>query len=231
MGCVYWIHLPEHTDILTEGYIGVTSRSANERFAGHLSHAKTGSKVTLSKAIRKYGDKIVVKTLLIADDEYCLDIERKLRPHERIGWNVVAGGGKPPKHVQHTEEAKAKISASLKASQAWRNATRQASAARRGYLHSEAAKSKMKEKAQGRLPWETSRADKAVWAMAGDIFQYWKDNKHLGPTALGKWAGCEKPNALKVMHSKFKNKSWNPLKDPEWLQWSKTLNFKESNIS
>lgn len=189
MGCVYWIHLPEHTNILTEGYIGVTSRSANERFAEHLSHAKSGSKVTLSNAIRKYGDKIVVKTLLIADDEYCLDIERKLRPHGPIGWNVVAGGGKPPKHGKHSEEAKAKISASLKASQTWRNATRQASAARKGYLHSEAAKSKMKEKAQGRLPWETSRADKVVWAAAGEVFQYWQDNQDVGYISLGKKFG------------------------------------------
>lgn len=26
MAYVYWIRLPEHTDILTEGYIGVTSK-------------------------------------------------------------------------------------------------------------------------------------------------------------------------------------------------------------
>ena len=47
--------------------------------------------------MQKYGwDNLVKEVVLIADEDYCLDIENKLRPSDRIGWNIVMGGGKPP---------------------------------------------------------------------------------------------------------------------------------------
>lgn len=50
-------------------------------------------------AIEKYGwDNLVKQQVLIADEKYCLEIETKLRPNGHIGWNIVAGGGTPPKH-------------------------------------------------------------------------------------------------------------------------------------
>ena len=41
-------------------------------------------------------DNLVKEVVLIGDDAYCLDVENKLRPSDKIGWNIVAGGGKPP---------------------------------------------------------------------------------------------------------------------------------------
>ena len=90
---VYWIHHPDHSDMLTQGYIGV-SKNIKTRFS---SHKNRPSNEHLKRAIKKYGwDALVKKVLLIADEAYCLMIEAKLRATDKIGWNVVAGGGMPP---------------------------------------------------------------------------------------------------------------------------------------
>jgi len=225
VGCVYWIHLPTHTNLLTEGYIGVTSRSPSDRFAEHLSEAKRGNSNTLYKAIRKYGDEVVLTTLVSGSEDYCLETERRLRPKERIGWNVVQGGGKPPAHVKHSEQAKAKIAEGVRRSS--NSPARQAAAkVRSGIKRSEDAKIKMREAAKDRLPWEVSKADKSLWARAAEIFQFWQANSHLGYTSLGKHFGLPNKYALQGMYRKFKQ-NWNPLIDHEWLGWIQTLTVKK----
>jgi hypothetical protein len=60
-------------------------------------HFKLVGNPHLKKAIKKYGwDALVKSEILIADEDYCLDIEKKLRPDKSIGWNCAIGGGKPP---------------------------------------------------------------------------------------------------------------------------------------
>jgi group I intron endonuclease len=90
---VYWIHLPEHIDMTIDGYIGV-AKNFEQRMFAHKSCAKTGKEQTLYKAIRKHGwDCLVKQVVAIASDDYCLELEKKLRPKERIGWNIAVGGG------------------------------------------------------------------------------------------------------------------------------------------
>ena len=90
---VYWIHLPEHIDITVDGYVGVAI-DFKQRMSAHKSCAKTGKEQSLYRAIRKYGwDNLIKEIILIADQDYCLYIENKLRPTERIGWNIASGGG------------------------------------------------------------------------------------------------------------------------------------------
>lgn len=134
MAEVYWIRLPEHTDILTQGYIGVTTKTAQERFTSHVNASKLNKKhhLKISYAIRKYGaENLVVQTLVICDDDYSLVLEEKLRPCKEIGWNLAKGGSKPPpregkmsadfckaisertKGVAKSEETKRKISETL----------------------------------------------------------------------------------------------------------------------
>jgi predicted GIY-YIG superfamily endonuclease len=89
---VYWIHLPEQTDVTTQGYVGITHDFEQRMFA-HKSCAKTGKKQTLYKAIRKYGwDNLIKEIILIGDEQYCLEIEKKLRPVEHMAWNIAMGG-------------------------------------------------------------------------------------------------------------------------------------------
>jgi len=98
MAFVYWIHLPEHTDLTSQGYIGFTSKTVEERFKKHSQDSLSTNfrSYTIHNAIRKYGvDNLKVTTLLEGSDEYCLFIESRLRPSENIGWNQAAGGIKP----------------------------------------------------------------------------------------------------------------------------------------
>lgn len=89
---VYWIHKPEHTDILTEGYVGITNKQVSKRWYKHKLDAKEDGSLPVHRAINKYDD-IIFEVILAADNrEYCQDIEKKLRPTINIGWNVAQGG-------------------------------------------------------------------------------------------------------------------------------------------
>ncbi len=215
--------MPEHT--FEQGYIGVSSRGAEARFKEHLSVASNGSTTTLSKAIRKYGDKLIVRTLLKGSEDYCYLMEERLRPHDRIGWNIVRGGGKPPVFRGHSEESKAKIGlGAKKTSQS--AAHKAANEARRGVPRTEESKVKMREAAKGRLPWETSLAKKELWAVADEFYTYFVE-ENCGHIKLEKHFNFP-AYALKAMHSKFKKQNWIPTEDPVWSEWSteyKLTNF------
>jgi len=90
---IYWIHLPEHTDIFTEGYVGV-SKNVKKRF---IDHKNRPSNEHLKNAINKHGwDTLIKQIVIIANEAYCLAIEIKLRASKKIGWNIAEGGSKPP---------------------------------------------------------------------------------------------------------------------------------------
>ena len=90
---VYWIHHKDHTDMFSQGYVGVSVNAAM-RFGQHLKRTQNAH---LKNAIAKYGwENLVKQQILIADKDYCLKIEKQLRPTNNVGWNIVAGGGLPP---------------------------------------------------------------------------------------------------------------------------------------
>lgn len=96
---VYWIHSKDHSDMFSEGYIGV-SNNANHRWSyGHKWAVKNNrhENPRFMNAINKHGwDNLIKEVILIADSDYCYAVEKKLRPSEKIGWNIAIGGGKPP---------------------------------------------------------------------------------------------------------------------------------------
>lgn len=100
MNCsVYWIRCKDHTDMFSQGYVGV-SKNAGLRFS---QHQRRHENPHLERAIAKYGwDNLVKTEILISDEAYCLDIETKLRPTEKIGWNICVGGGMPPLMIGNT---------------------------------------------------------------------------------------------------------------------------------
>ena len=109
MSSVYWIHHPEHTDMFSQGYVGV-SKDLKKRWN---DHAKRTGNTHLLNAIKKYGwDSLVKEVILVADEAYCLMIEAKLRAEDKIGWNIIKGGGMPPKFTKtgwkHTDESNEK---------------------------------------------------------------------------------------------------------------------------
>jgi hypothetical protein len=96
---VYWIRAAHHSDITSDGYVGV-SKNASKRWAyGHKWAHVNGrhDNPRLSNAITKHGWGSLVKTVVVvAEEAYCYDLEAKLRPVEGIGWNLAIGGCKPP---------------------------------------------------------------------------------------------------------------------------------------
>ena len=82
--------------MFSEGYVGV-SVNPERRWEQH----KTAQENThLANAINKHGWENLVKSIiLIADTDYCFDMEAKFRPKTHIGWNVIAGGGKGPANI------------------------------------------------------------------------------------------------------------------------------------
>lgn len=115
--CVYWIHLPEHTDCTKEGYIGV-SNNPSRRLYEHYCDSKNHNKKNpyFGRILNKYKDKIVQTILLIDTEENCYEQEELLRPEKNIGWNANKGGTKPPSKLGWTpsEKTLAKRSESLK---------------------------------------------------------------------------------------------------------------------
>lgn len=111
MSAVYWIHHTDHTDMFSQGYVGVSNNTRNR----WNDHRTTTQNNHLKNAINKYGwENLVKKVIVVADKNYCLDIEFKLRPTEKIGWNIVAGGGNPPsalgRKVTNSAETRKKMS-------------------------------------------------------------------------------------------------------------------------
>jgi hypothetical protein len=105
--CVYWIREKSHTDLTSQGYVGVSSK-VEKRFASHKG-MWSGTNVHLKNAIKKYGwDNLQKEVLLIAEKDYCLEIEKKLRPADKIGWNLVMGGGHPPIFIGPRPELRGK---------------------------------------------------------------------------------------------------------------------------
>lgn len=134
--CVYWIGSDNSQDIFKSGYIGV-SKDLKKRLSAHENNP---SNYRLKNAINEYGwNNLIKKVILIADKDYCIEMEKKLRPSGGIGWNLMAGGGNPPlvktnkhmigktpwnKGVKMSEKSKKKLSNSLKGKIAWNKGTK-----------------------------------------------------------------------------------------------------------
>ncbi len=86
---LYWIHYPEHTDPMTQGYIGVTV-NPTKRLKTH----STGKNKRLAYGIANGATMTILSEYTVRDD--ALTEERRMRPEETIGWNLVEGGGDPP---------------------------------------------------------------------------------------------------------------------------------------
>lgn len=233
MAFVYWIHLPEHTDLTKEGYIGITTKTVNERFKRHLKDASRPSKnhIILYRAMNKYNGSLIVTTLIESGIEYARFIEQKLRPDIKIGWNTVPGGAVSPS-VIFTEEIRAKISASLKGRiktdaeiekirKALTGRKRPASVGEKVSLATKGRKrsveviAKMKAAVAGR-PWLNPRANLNIWANADKMCALY----YFGANTLPKLAKIlEMPESnLSNIFKKFKA-GWVPIHDVQWLKF------------
>lgn len=214
---VYWIHLEEHTDILTEGYIGITTLGVAARFRAHKNaaanqHKKKRRATRIVNCFKKYGDDMLVTTLLDGSLEYCQIIESKLRPVENVGWNLAVGGAatragakNTPEHIQRAVEAKRGLKHNLEVVQANRE---------RGI-----------KQFKFDSPWEHPYCNKSVWADSDIIFSWFKDHPSDGRRTVGNALNMPSDSVMLPL-SKIKG-GWIPTEDLEWLTFSKQHKQKE----
>lgn len=78
---------------LDQGYVGISVNPTN-RWA---EHRRRKENPLLSNAIKKHGKEVKYKIIASFDTlEEALWQEFTLRPFDRMGWNLVKGGGLPP---------------------------------------------------------------------------------------------------------------------------------------
>ncbi len=121
MGCLYQLTSPSG-----KSYIGITMKTAEERFRRHVVHMAMGRRNAIHRAINKYGhEKFKVKTLAISNDRNYLRLieKRAISAYETIypnGYNLTGGGEGSPFWIDETID-KFRISRS----KAWMRLTRE----------------------------------------------------------------------------------------------------------
>jgi group I intron endonuclease len=147
---VYWIHLPNQTDVFTQGYVGIAENFEQRMFA-HKSCAKNNHKNIYYRAIRKYGwENLKKDVILVGETKYCMDVEQKLRSAPKIGWNIAIGGNSGGLHLQGVKQSDGHLA----------NRKKALIGRVSGFLgkkHTQAAKEKCREINLGKVLSETSK--------------------------------------------------------------------------
>lgn len=169
MAFVYWVHLPEHTNLLESGYIGITSKTVEVRMCQHKSDSKRDANRPFLNALRKYGDSLIVDTLVEGSLEYCQLIERKLRSKTSIGWNLAIGGDSPRLGSKASDESKLKMSESQLGRKHSEETKRKIGEKSRLFKHSKESKAKMSASQKGKKASDETRAKLSI-AGKGRVF-------------------------------------------------------------
>lgn len=103
---IYWAHLPEHTDPMTEGYIGITKRNLDIRKKEHYQLVANGSQKLFHKKLRKHNNIIWTVIGFCFSVHTSLIIERAFRTNIKGTWNSQKGGNSFP---NMNEEIRRKI--------------------------------------------------------------------------------------------------------------------------
>lgn len=217
MAEVYWIRLPEHTDVFSEGYVGVTSKTSKERFKVHAAQARCNSskkKYRIHNVISKYGEQLIVETLCISDEDYAYSVENKLRPEPGIGWNLAAGGSNPVKSTPPVSD-KTKKEMSKRMRDAWKTPSEFLTSMRNHIQTNRAA-----EEACERF-WNRGAMSNPLSSRCDEILvEYEKDKLIFSHEILNELGeDVSEANLLFVARiiRKF-NHGWNPLEDALWLE-------------
>ena len=236
MAFVYWIRLPEHTDMFTQGYIGVTKRSVERRYSEHLRDTRRW-KTKLYNAMLKYEEKVFVQTLVECDIDYAYALEEKLRPQENIGWNTAQGGqlkflALAPR--ERSPEYRRKISDSLK-NQVWRDESRQKLSQSLKLFYKEnpmppkgpanPESIAKRERTRFKTSWGKNPS---IWQDAHLMWYWMLDNPGIKVYKAAKILGFF-AQPLRVVFRQMKA-GWNPSEDVDWIEWCKTIKLKETPI-
>lgn len=227
MALVYWIRKPDHTDIFTQGYVGVTSRTVEERFTEHVkkSKSKASKKSIIHKVINSIGsENLVADVVCICSEDYAYDLEFKLRPVEFVGWNQNIGGVKPPsargRVMKDSTKKKIGMANSGPASPAKLEALK-VNLFRPGHVRSELTKNKHSKTLEQNGPWNNPAANKYFWKNAEIFYEDFSSGLTI-VDVKNKYNLTR--NNLKTIFKHFTN-GWVPLEDPRWVE-----EFKRENV-
>lgn len=224
---LYWIRLPQHIDIYSEGYIGVTGVSVGARFKRHVSSAnradiKKGSRILVNALIKHGHAGMIVDTLVIGDRDYIYNLEHKLRPVERVGWNTVAGGAQSP---AMNSSVKKKIGDSNKGKVRSSECKKLLSERLKGRVVSEQTRQRMSVARTGKKinrrpikPWNHNRASEEsilIWSNADALYAQWL--YYDKPKAIAFCSKLQVPikKSIRTMVDMFIS-GWVPRQDLEW---------------
>lgn len=89
---LYWIRKNHHTDIKTQGYIGISHDPVTR-----LSQHRSNSRNIHHRYNREFKDALLADdfefTIIVESTRtYCINLERLLRPLPNTGWNLAIGG-------------------------------------------------------------------------------------------------------------------------------------------
>lgn len=224
MGCLYQIEFPNG-----KSYIGITMKTAEQRFKGHT---RLRDKTALAHALKKHGAcNVKVKTLIIADRwDYLCDLEKKAIasyktkiPH---GYNLT-DGGEGTLGVEWSEESRAKLSKARIGSIATPECRAKMSASRKGKPVSDACRlaslaavvgkkkspshlAKMVAAATGKRPSDETKKKMSAAKLGNKNLLGHKHSEEtkakIGISSKGKIASAETRAKLSV--AKMGNKNW-----------------------
>lgn len=185
--------------------------------------------------MRKYGEKIIVKTLLEADEDYCLDIEYKLRSTPRVGWNAGIGGKNTMRGYKHSEQSKQRMSdaSNTKGKRLCKELVARRSKSRKslGIKRTEESRAiqSARKLALNQPPWTNPAAVLENWAKAqileGMLYAGNRECDILRHFNLDR-----KSTTLSVIIRKIKS-GWNPSTDEAYQLWLTQYKQKECNES
>jgi hypothetical protein len=240
MAVVYWIHLPEHTSILTQGYVGFTSRTTELRFKQHCRDSlNLGNTTTLYRAMRKYRTNIIVTTLVEGSNDYCLNLELKLRGSSNTGWNINVGGAQGSLGKVLSDETKRKLSLALTGNVVSDSTRAKISLSNKGrtlklspeQIENRSAKYKAIKHTPNTLlkrqlfyknnPWRSAKANKEIWSSCTILYDLFKEG--FTKTLAAEYIGVSGKQLICIW-SKFEA-DWNPKSDGVYLDWCR--NYKE----
>lgn len=96
---VYWIKDKNHTNVNTEGYVGITKRNPLIRLKEHKSCYDWAK-----------SQDIVLEVLHSnVSKDFAQNIENTLRPSMNIGWNYAEGGGKFSRNCVNADRDRSKM--------------------------------------------------------------------------------------------------------------------------
>jgi hypothetical protein len=187
MAYIYWIRRESHSDITTQGYVGFTTQTVAARFQQHRYYYENGicSHYPVYRAMGKYDD-LIITPVVEGSVEYCLMLEKALRPEEAMGWNIRKGGGFVAFNKNTSDETRAKLSKSGKGRKLSQKTKDRQSAARKlqelnftdeqilarrkrttGLVRSSETRVKqsLAKQKYSNMPWRNPHSNKKSWSM------------------------------------------------------------------